>query len=290
MQITRVTLPLDVCHYFGLRRDPFTAAPREATEVFTTPHTTALLERLEDAATYQGFVAVIGAIGSGKTLLKQRLVERANATNGKLKLLFPEFFEMKKVTSAGITAHVLEAFDQRPRRAHTSAREQLRQLLASLTEQGTRICLVFDECHHLNDDTLTALKNFVELGSGGYTRYLGVILLGQPVFKTARLQDPRFREIAERLEVFDMPTLKKAAWDYVAFRIRLAAIGIEADQLFEKKAVELLAAQACTPLALGNLCNAALIKARSLEEPRVLASFIDQQTDEPRVRAVRKVS
>lgn len=287
MQIARVTLPLEVQDYFGLNRDPFTPTPRDEAEVFSTRETNALLNRLEDAANYQGFVAVIGAIGSGKTLLKQRLVERAKAS-GKLHLLFPEFFEMRRVTSGAITGHIIESFDQKPRRSLVAARDQLKQLLASLTEQGARICLVFDECHHLNDDTLTALKNFVELGSGGYTRYLGVILLGQPIFKTSRLQDPRFREIAERLEVFEMPSLKKSAWDYVTFKTRLA--GVEADKIFEKKAVEMLASQTATPLALGNLCNAALIKAHSLGEPRVLASFIESPQEEPRARQLRRAS
>ncbi len=288
MQITRTTLPLETQTFFNLSRDPFTPAPRDGSEVFSTSHTNALLDRMEDAVSYQGFIALVGDIGSGKTLLKARLVERIEKTNGRMKLLFPEFFEMRRVTSGAIVGHILEAFDQKPRRSLVAARTQLRALLASLTEQGTRVALCFDECHHLNDDTLTALKNFVELGSGGYTRYLGVILLGQPIFKTMRLQDPRFREIAERLEVFDLPPITKHAWEYISHRLTLA--GCEPAKLFEKKAVELLAAQASTPLALGNLCNAALIKAHSYQEPKVLAAFIDRQDDEPRVRTMRKAS
>lgn len=288
MITARVELPVDTQLFFNLPLDPFTPAPRCEAEVFTTRHTDALLKRLEDTVAYQGFVAILGDIGSGKTLLKHRLVERVERSQGRMKILFPQFREMKKVSSAAIVNHILEAYNQKPRRSLVSADTQVTKLLASLNEQGIRLALCFDECHHLNDDTLTALKNFVELGSGGYTRYLGVILLGQNIFKTSRLQDPRFREIAERLTVLEMPAITKQAWEYVSHRLTLA--GCEPAKLFEKKAVELLAAQASTPLALGNLCNAALIKAHSYQEPKVLAAFIDRPDDEPRVRSMRKVS
>ena len=144
--------------------------------------------------------------------------------------------------------------------------------------------LIFDECHHLNDTTLTALKNFWELGTGGYTRFLGVILFGQPQFE-ARLRDHKFREIVERVEVVQMPSVEKNAWDYVSHRLK--AVGGEADKLFEPQAVKALAAQARTPLALGNMANMALVKTYQLSEKKVQAAFVKQADGDVRVRAVR---
>jgi type II secretory pathway predicted ATPase ExeA len=160
--------------------------------------------------------------------------------------------------------------------------------LEHLNEQGHRVALAFDEAHRLNDDELSALKNFWELGAGGYQRFLGVLLFGQPLLKS-RLDDYRFREIAERIEVIDMPEMTgKYAQEYLAHRLRLA--GGDVDKLFERKAIDLLAAQAETPLALGNLANTALLKAHKLGERRVLASFLQSEIGEPRVRAIRRAS
>jgi type II secretory pathway predicted ATPase ExeA len=114
------------------------------------------------------------------------------------------------------------------------------------------------------------------------------VLFGQPQFE-GRLRDHKFREICERIEVVPMPSFEKAAWDYVAHRVKLA--GGDAEKLFEREAVRLLAKHARTPLALGNLCNTALLKAHKLGARKVLAEILDLKDDgEPLVRAVRKAS
>jgi type II secretory pathway predicted ATPase ExeA len=116
-------------------------------------------------------------------------------------ILSPKFADPAKITAAGIVAYILEAFHLKPRRSLVLAQRQLEDHLAEL---DTPVALCFDECHRLSDTTLSALKNFYELGTGGFQRYLGLVLFGQPQF-AARIALPRFREIAERLAVFELP-------------------------------------------------------------------------------------
>ena len=86
----------------------------------------------------------------------------------------------------------------------------------------------------------------------------------------------------------NMPKLGKQAADYVAHRLKLA--GGDLDKLFERAAIARLAEQSSTPLGLGNLCNAALIKAHQLGEKKVLASFILKSNSEPAVLGMRRAS
>jgi type II secretory pathway predicted ATPase ExeA len=131
-------------------------------------------------------------------------------------IISPKFADMSRVTAAGIVAYVLEELGVKPRRALVLAQKQLEQLLARLAENNISVALCFDECHHLNDTLLTALKNFYELGTGGFERYLGLILFGQPQF-AARLRLPRFREIAERLACLELPAFPvETAENYLA--------------------------------------------------------------------------
>ncbi len=290
ISIPRTPLPFRVQQFFGLRRDPFDPVksdPRDISEVFVTPALDGILAALEDAINYQGFAAVVGQVGSGKTQLKKRLTEKVTNSHGRTRLLFPDFSEMRRVNSGAVVAFVLESFGQKPRRGLVAAYEQLRQYLAYLSDQGTRVALAFDEAHRLNDEELSALKNFWELSSGGYQRYLGIVLFGQPLFKS-RLEDSLFREIAERVEIIEMTGMGKHSYDYLKHRIKLA--GGEIDKIFERKAVDKLAAQVETPLALGNLANLAMIQAHALGEGRVLAAFIDRRGDEPRARPIRQAS
>lgn len=289
--VPRTSLPFSVCEFFGLRRDPFDPVksdPRSADEAFTTPALDRTLAALEDAVNFQGFAALVGDVGSGKTQLKKRLVQRVLASDGRVRVLFPDFSEMKRVNPSAVVSFVLEHFGQRPRRGLVAAYEQMRSHLAYLSDQGVRVALAFDEAHRLNDEEMSALKNFWELSNGGYQRFLGVVLFGQRSF-VSRLEDARFREIAERVEIIEMPGLGKHSFDYIAHRVRLA--GGEAERIFEKKAVERLAAQADTPLALGNLANAALLKAFSMRERKVLAALVaERRGQEPSARVIRRAS
>lgn len=283
----RRVLSFEVQRYFGLRRDPFALSsdPKDPEDAFTSKDLDRLAAHIEDSIRYQGFLCCIGEVGAGKSLLKARIINTVDGSKGKLSLLWPKFAEMGRVTSGAIVNFVLESFHQTPKRRLVSAQRQLEEYLESFAEQGKSVALGFDEAHHLNDQTLSALKNFYEIGSRGYDRYLGVVLFAQPRF-ASRMEDYRFREIAERLEIVEMPDILKQAWEYVSHRIKLA--GGDPDRIFEREAVRRLAAKSPRPLGLGNLCNAALIEAWETQEKKVLASFIKKESGGPLLLATTK--
>jgi type II secretory pathway predicted ATPase ExeA len=288
MLAQRTTLGPTACKHFGLKRDPFTVGPQAREEVWLSPQHEQVLATMTDAINHQRFIAVVGEIGAGKSTLKRRLIEDASASGGKQRLLWPKAFAMGGVKAGSIARFVLEAFEQKTPLDAIARTARLERLLEGLYRDDVRVALAFDECHRLADETLAALKNFYELGTGGYLNYLGIILLGQPAF-TARLREPRHRELAERIEVINMPTLEKTAWSYVTHRIGL--VGGNAEQLFERKAVEILAEYAPTPLALGNLCNQSLRLARQYGEEKVTPALLKAKLNlisEPRIREIKQ--
>lgn len=294
MLAQRATLPKPAQQFFHLRIDPFTSDPRDHSEVFTTPHHERLLAQFMDAIRYQGFVAVMGEVGSGKTILKRRVVDQCEKSKGKLRLLWPEFMNMEKVHSGSIASFILRKFNQPAPHDLVHRADKLKTLLGSLSNEGISVALGFDECHRLHPNLLTALKNFWELGSGGFDRYLGLVLFGQPHFENI-LREPQFREILERLEVIKMQiseknpsVLGKYAQDYLAHRIKIAGGAIE--KLFEPAAITRLTKLADTPLALGNVANAALLEAFKLQSPRVVADCVPEKSVDGHIRGMRKAS
>lgn len=264
--------------HFGLRFDPFSVDPRNRSEVFTTKKLDRIVDKLEDAIRYQHFVGVIGEIGAGKSLLKRRVMQSCIDSKGKMELLWPEFMNMERVHSGSIASYILRKFGQRAPRDLVQRAGNLKEMLGSMANDGIRVALGFDECHRLDPRLLTALKNFWELGSGGYDRYLGLVLFGQPRFEMT-LRNAEFREIAERLEIIYLPSLydrqrprDSVAWDYVVHRMRIA--GGNAEKIFERPAIEKLAEYGPTPLALGNLANAAMLKAFELNEKKVTKALV----------------
>ena len=284
----RRTLSRPAQQFFRLNFDPFSGDPRDVSEVFRAPEYDNCLAHVLESIDFQGFNAVIGEVGAGKTILKRRAVDACNRSKGKRRILWPEFMNMEKVHSGSIASFVLRQFGESVPRDLVERADRLKRLLVRLSGEGVRVALGFDECHRLDPRLLTALKNFWELGDGGFDRYIGLVLFGQLKF-TETLNAPEFREISERLNIIRLPPLGKHAANYLAHRLALA--GGRLDRLFQPAAVTRMVKIADTPLALGNVANAALLEAHRLGSKIVLAEFVpDAPTangKEPQPRAIR---
>ncbi|MEP7150067.1 MAG: AAA family ATPase, partial [Acidobacteriota bacterium] len=251
----RIALSRKAVKYFGLAVDPFAHPPQSRDEVFISPGLQEVIDSIFDAVQYQGFVCVTGDIGSGKSTLRAVVEERCERDRN-LRIVWPEFFDMKNVSPMQIAETILRSFDAEVPRYSVRRGKEVKELLASLYQDGVRVALGFDECHRLNDATLSSLKNFLEMSSGGFKRYLGVLLFGQPIFE-GRLRDRKFRELIERVEMVRMPDFQETADKYLAHRLKLA--GGDVKQLFDADAVKLICSQATTPLSLGNIANEAML-------------------------------
>ncbi|KAK0039530.1 AAA family ATPase [Biomphalaria pfeifferi] len=241
--------------------------------MFTDDNLDEIAARIKDTILYKKFTCIIGAVGTGKTSMKIRVHRELEKLADKpqpikVRLIYPEFFDMNIVNVGAIASSILTEFDIRPPREATLRLRRIKEFLTSLEKDDVRVCLVFDECHRLNNKVITSLKNFWELTNGGYSRLLGILLFGQPRFVDATLRDYQFREIAERVQVLSMPTIEETARQYLAKK--LECVGGDIDELFDPRAVAKICAVAKTPLALGNLANAALMDAYRIEENALL--------------------
>ncbi len=257
----RYELSAELCKHFGFTDregkplDPFRNTPQSKDEVFISADLRAVVDRLLDAIRYQGFVSVTGDIGSGKTTLRA-LLEDHVMSHENLRLVWPEFFDMSVISPMHIADAILAEFGQMHRTSAVKRKSAVNNLLAAETRRGNRVAIAFDECHRLNDRAISSLKNFLEMSSGGFQKYLGVILFGQPQFDS-RLAEPQFREIFERIVSIQMPDFKASAPEYLAHRLNMAGVR-DIKKIFDPEAIALICDNASTPLALGNIANKAL--------------------------------
>lgn len=285
----RTILPKTVQAFFGLSDDPFSKSPQRRKDVFITPALKEVVNSVIDTIKFQGFCYISGEIGSGKTVIRS-IIEDYVQNQPNLRLIFPETFDMNRVTPANISRAILEEFEvEKIPNDAVSRAKKVKNVLARLYQEGTRVAIAFDECHRLNDNAVSSLKNFLEMNSGGFQKYLGVVLFGQPSFE-ARLRDYRFREIVERITPIPMPDFSASARDYLAHR--LALVGSDIDELFDESAIQMICRQAKTPLALGNIANSALVISKEeFKEKRVYGEAIKTKmffADEPKVLSMKK--
>lgn len=267
----RIALRQDEIQYFGLTDDPFKNYPASREEVFISPPLRAIFDDILDAIKYRHFVAVIGPIGSGKTTLRA-LVEDHVAGDENLRVIWPEFFDQKNVTPTEIARTILRETDTPAPSRSTALAAAVKAKLSSMTQNGKRVALAIDECHKMNKPAVTSLKNFFEMSSGGFQKYLGIVLFGWPSF-ISTLEMPEFQEIYERIHVLEMPPFQDQAEGYLAHRLKL--VGKRTEDLFDADAVAHIAANAETPLGLGNIANQALrISKEKYDNRRVIGAAL----------------
>lgn len=268
MLTNRCTLSPAASRFFGLKFDPFDVDRLpESDGVYTNADLDTLAEQMKDAVRFHRFVAVIGDVGTGKTLLKLRMAAELEEENAQVRLLYPEFFDMGDLSVSNIATAILAELGQSAPRDKPKRVRVLRETLTQLQQEGVEVAIVIDEAHRLADKVISSLKNFWELTNGRHSRLLGVILFGQPSFIETRLRDVRFKEIRQRVQVLSMPMLDRSTLAYVAHRVALA--GGNADALFDRECIDRIAVNARTPLAIGNLTNEALMSAFAAEEKKV---------------------
>lgn len=277
----RKALTEDELDFFKFQRDPFAISsdPRDSSEVFISDPLRELADKVSSAIRFQEFVAVLGPVGAGKTSLKQFIhADLRQSGRKKVHFIYPKFAEMGRVEAGGIVSYLLDHFGvERQKQRLMLAQKQLERHLEKLADAGELVVMVIDECHRLSSPTLTSLKNFLEIGSGGFQRYMALVLYGQPRFAT-KLQNVDFQEIAERIVIHEMPGMESTVSAYIDHRVGLASKRKGAD-LFTFEAIQLIASRASTPLAIGNLANLGLHNAYTKGDEKVTARHIEDSTE-----------
>ena len=135
-----------------------------------------------DAALHSGFLAVIGEVGSGKSVMRRKVVEQLKR-DGNVNVIFPQMIDKNRVNAASICdAMVMDLSDERPRMKMEDKTRQVHRLLLARSKQGCRAVLLIEEAHDLHPATIKYLKRFQEL-EDGYRKLLGIILVGQVELK-----------------------------------------------------------------------------------------------------------
>lgn len=224
---------------FKLPRSPFLDDINSHADVFSSADIAYARNALLDCAVNQGFVALIGESGSGKTTMREELEARLAEFSRPVVVIKPYVLEMEpterygRVLKSGqISEAIISTLAPGARiRVSMQARSrQVHDLLTASQQAGNANLLIIEEAHRLPITTLRHLKGFMEMKSG-LRRLLGVVLIGQPELG-ALLNEHRadVREIVQRCAKIEMPPLDSELENYV--RHKFARVGVDADTIF----------------------------------------------------------
>jgi len=219
--------------HFGLQELPFTITPDTSFFFAHSSHQEALNTLLVAARSGEGFMKVIGEVGTGKTLLCRKFMGTLehhefvtayipNPYLQPMTLLFACADELGIKYPQHINQHQLLKL--------------LNRYLIDTYAEGKRVLLCLDEAQAIPLETLESLRLLSNLETER-RKLLQVVLFGQPELD-ARLDNPSIRQLKQRVSFSCQ--LSPLSLSEVEFYIshRLAVAGYRGPRLFPHKVVK----------------------------------------------------
>jgi len=182
----------------------------------------------------EGFIKIVGEVGSGKTLLCRKLIDSLDEQYITAYIPNPDFspVEIRKAVARELGLNIDTPQDQH------ELLNALYVYLIGLHAAGKRAILIIDEAQALSDEGLETVRLLTNLETKN-AKLLQVVLFGQPELDE-RLNKPHLRQLKQRITFsYQLPLMNREDLDTYLFH-RLAVAGNNQGQLFTKRARNLL--------------------------------------------------
>ena len=272
--------------YFQLREKPFSLTPdtqfffnRQSHRGVLNTLTVALQQR-------EGFIKVVGEVGTGKTLLCRKLM--ASLSKDRYKAAFipnpylsPE--ELRYLLAEEIGAEVTADMPG------PQLLSRITRRLIDLAADGKQVVMMIDEAQAMPRDTIEALRLLSNLETEK-RKLLQVVLFGQPELDSL-LNRKDLRQLKQRIMFSEYlaPFDKKAVGHYINHRLNSA--GHPGAKLFSRSAIGLLyRASGGVPRPINVLAHKALIACYGRGDRRITSYHIARAIqDTPESRRIGKL-
>jgi MSHA biogenesis protein MshM len=180
-------------YHFGLTELPFTLTPNTNFFLALEPHNEALAVLMTALKTGEGFIKVVGEVGTGKTLLCRKLLNE-----------IPEHFVTAYIPNPYLNPDELRravaielGVKQAQRMSAQLLTQRIQNRLLELHAKGHSVVLILDEAQALPETSLEALRLFTNLETET-RKLLQVVLFAQPELDQ-RLAKTEFRQLRQRI-------------------------------------------------------------------------------------------
>jgi len=250
--------------FYLLKKEPFHVTPDPEFLFLSPSHKAALRALVYGVEERQGFVALLGEVGLGKTTILRSYLERVDQSQIKpIHLIHPNlsFRELlhtlcQECGLEGTTENIAETITR------------LHHVLIGEYQQGRNVALLVDEAQHMPLETLEQLLLLSNLETSTQ-KLLQIVLVGQPEFE-AKLNAQALRQLKQRLVIRAtiVPLTAEESRDYILYR--LAKVRLADNPIFTRGALQAIITQAQgIPRVLNILCTNALIQGFVNGQPRI---------------------
>src|SRR3989449_9580970 len=179
--------------FYGLKENPFNVSPDPRYLFLTEQIEETLSSLMYGVQTRKGIITLTGEVGTGKTTLVNRLLDRLRESAAKTVFLFNS-----RMNSAQLFDFVLAEFDIH---CESNSKSQqlmkLNQWLLERFRKGETAVLILDEAQNLTFPVLEEIRLLTNLETST-EKLLQIVLSGQPEFEE-KLNLPQLRQLRQRI-------------------------------------------------------------------------------------------
>lgn len=250
--------------HFGLREQPFSLTPDTQFFFDNESHREVLNTLLLALRHSEGFIKIVGEVGTGKTLLCRKL----------LASLGPEFVTVyipnPYLTPDELKWFLAEEIGVRyvPDTPSYQLLTDIYRQLVQMAEHKRRVVLVVDEAQAMPRETIEALRLLTNLETEK-NKLLQVVLLGQPELDDI-LKRPDLRQLKQRIVFAEyLGTINRRSLPaYIQYRLNSA--GYTGPPLFSRSALSLLyRASGGVPRLINIIAHKAMLATYGLGRERI---------------------
>lgn len=261
--------------HFGLEKAPFSLTADPDFYIDFIPHKEAQQVITTALSLGEGILKVTGEVGTGKTLLCNKLQQELDAQ-----------YLICNIDNPYLTAHELRcALADKIDVQKESFDEQflltglIKERLLALLEQGKKVLVFVDEAQALPDSTLEALRLFSNLETATQ-KLLQVVLFAQPELDV-RLAETKLRQLRQRITFsYQLRALSESEIEhYIAQRLKQA--GYRGALLFNPRVCRKISqASRGIPRLINILCHKILMISYGQQHYKITNKLVDQAVND----------
>ncbi|MBT7408888.1 MAG: AAA family ATPase [Methylococcales bacterium] len=261
--------------YFGLNQQPFNITPNPDFLYLSEKHQEAYAHLNYGIQQGNGFVAITGEVGTGKTTLCRYVLNQL-PDNINIALIFnPRLSAIELLASICDELDIISDADNLSIKVLTDALNQ--QLLKNYAE-GKRTILLIDEAQSLSVEVLEQIRLLSNLETN-QAKLLLIFLVGQPELQDL-LQRNDLRQLSQRITArYHLEKLSlEETIHYIHHRIHVSGVD---RPLFNRQSIkQIFKLSAGTPRIINIICDRALMGAYVEEKAMVDQSIVKKAANE----------
>lgn len=254
--------------FFGFKERPFQLVPNPAYLYLSKCHEEALAHLTYAISQGDGFVEIVGEVGTGKTTLCRVFLESLNDS------IEAAFIFNPKLDSVQLLKAVNDDFgiDSRPDTIKELS-DILNGFLIKKKAEGKRILILIDEAQNLSSEVLEQLRLLSNLETTT-SKLLQIILVGQPELGDI-LDSYELRQLSQRITLACrlMPLTLVETLEYIRHRMYVAA-GRPTTKFTSGAIREVYAYSGGVPRLINIACDRALLTAYVLGQTKITGKIV----------------